>query len=74
MKRLIRKISYLSLLGAMLTACTSDFAEINTNPLALDTGALEESQVLQGQAFAQAQYVAVNGLHWRFQISQEFVF
>ncbi|MGX1928566.1 SusD/RagB family nutrient-binding outer membrane lipoprotein [Flagellimonas sp. 2504JD4-2] len=70
MKRFIKKISYLSLLGAMLTGCTSDFTEINTNPLALDIGALEESQVLQGQAFAQAQYVAVNGLHWRFQISQ----
>ncbi|WP_420321347.1 SusD/RagB family nutrient-binding outer membrane lipoprotein [Flagellimonas sp.] len=70
MKKLIRKISYLGLLGAMLIGCTSDFAEINTNPLVLDTGALEESQVLQGQAFAQAQYVAVNGLHWRFQISQ----
>lgn len=52
------------------TGCTENFDELNTDPLALDIGALEDSQTLQGQAFAQAQYVSVNGLHWRFQISQ----
>ncbi|MFS4455090.1 SusD/RagB family nutrient-binding outer membrane lipoprotein [Maribacter sp. 2304DJ31-5] len=70
MKKLIKKIGYLGSLGLLLVGCTSDFADLNTDPLALDIGKLEESQVLQGQAFAQAQYVAVNGLHWRFQISQ----
>jgi hypothetical protein len=60
------------MLGAVtfIIGCTDSFEETNTDPLALDIGALEESQVLQGQAFAQAQYVSVNGLHWRFQISQ----
>lgn len=70
MKNVLTKIIFSTGLAVMLVSCTDDFTELNTNPLALDVGALEESQVLQGQAFAQAQYVSVNGLHWRFQISQ----
>ncbi len=58
------------LMAFVLTGCTKGFEDLNTDPLALNIGALEESQVLQGQAFAQAQYYSVNGLHWRFQISQ----
>lgn len=50
--------------------CTEDFEEINTNPLSLSTSKLADSQVLQAQAFAQAQYTSMMGLHWRFQISQ----
>ncbi|WP_242203088.1 SusD/RagB family nutrient-binding outer membrane lipoprotein [Aestuariivivens insulae] len=50
--------------------CTGDFEELNTNPLTLSTDKLESSQALQAQVFAQAQYTSVNGLHWRFQISQ----
>ncbi len=70
MKKLITKTCLGIAFSIMAMGCTDDFAELNTNPLALDIGALENSQVLQGQAFAQAQYVSVNGLHWRFQISQ----
>lgn len=70
MKKVFTKIGIGIVLAATLTGCTENFDELNTDPLALDIGALEESQVLQGQAFAQAQYVSVNGLHWRFQISQ----
>lgn len=70
MKKVLLKMGLGIVLVAAFSGCTEDFDELNTDPLALDTGALEESQVLQGQAFAQAQYVSVNGLHWRFQISQ----
>lgn len=70
MKKVFTKMILGTAVTIGLIGCTDDFAELNTDPLALDTGALEESQVLQGQAFAQAQYVSVNGLHWRFQISQ----
>jgi hypothetical protein len=69
MKYLFSKlILFVSLI--VLVGCTEDFEEINTNPLSLSTGKLAESQVLQGQAFAQAQYTSMMGLHWRFQISQ----
>ena len=70
MKKVLTKLSLGLAVVGMLLGCTEDFNELNTDPLALDIGALEASQVLQGQAFAQAQYVSVNGLHWRFQISQ----
>lgn len=70
MKKVFKTLGFGLFLAAGMVSCTEDFEELNTDPLALDTGALEESQVLQGQAFAQAQYVSVNGLHWRFQISQ----
>lgn len=70
MKKVLTKIGLVIVLATAFLGCTEKFDEINTDPLALDIGALEESQVLQGQAFAQAQYVSVNGLHWRFQISQ----
>lgn len=70
MKHVFTKLSLGIALSLSIVGCTDDFADLNTDPLALDTGALEGSQVLQGQAFAQAQYVSVNGLHWRFQISQ----
>ena len=70
MKKIITKLSLVLCLAMVVAGCTEDFDELNTDPLALDIAALEESQVLQAQAFAQAQYVSVNGLHWRFQISQ----
>ena len=70
MKKVLTKIAFSIALGTLLFGCTEGFEDLNTDPLALDIGALEDSQVLQGQAFAQAQYVSVNGLHWRFQISQ----
>jgi hypothetical protein len=70
MKKVLTKIGLGIVLVVAFMGCTENFDELNTDPLALDIGALEESQVLQGQAFAQAQYVSVNGLHWRFQISQ----
>lgn len=70
MKKVLIKMGLGISLVVAFVGCTENFDELNTDPLALDIGALEESQVLQGQAFAQAQYVSVNGLHWRFQISQ----
>lgn len=70
MKKVLSKIGLGMACVMAFSGCTEDFDELNTDPLALDINALEDSQVLQGQAFAQAQYVSVNGLHWRFQISQ----
>lgn len=69
MKKLLNK-SLLLIAIIIAVGCTDNFEEINTNPLSLSTSKLAESQVLQGQAFAQAQYTSVMGLHWRFQISQ----
>ncbi len=55
-------------MGAGINSCTDDFEEINTNPLALTADKVDASLI--GLAFAQTQYNTVNGVHWRFQISQ----
>lgn len=70
MKKIISKILIISAFIFIAVGCTEDFEEINTNPLSLSTDKLADSPVLQGQAFAQAQYTSMTGLHWRFQISQ----
>lgn len=69
----IKHTIYFSLFVAVcltLPGCDEDFQEINTNPYALSTDKLQTSPVLQAQSLAQAQYVSMNGQHWRFQISQ----
>jgi len=55
-------------IGVGINSCTDDFEEINTNPLALTADKVDASLI--GLAFAQTQYATLNGLHWRFQISQ----
>lgn len=52
----------------LLPGCTENFEELNTNPLALTADKVDGSLI--GLAFAQTQYNTVNGVHWRFQISQ----
>jgi Susd and RagB outer membrane lipoprotein len=52
----------------IFTECTEKFDEINTQPGSLLASSLTETQL--GQAFAQAQYNTMHGLHWRFQISE----
>ncbi|MDA8850647.1 SusD/RagB family nutrient-binding outer membrane lipoprotein [Flavobacteriaceae bacterium] len=69
MKKLFNKFLLLTAI-IIAVGCNDNFEEINTNPLSLSTAKLAESEVLQGQAFAQAQFTTVMGLHWRFQISQ----
>ena len=69
LSRLTLGISIFAMTSFMLS-CDADFEEINTNPLQLSTDKLAESDVLLGQAFAQATYTSNMGLHWRFQISQ----
>lgn len=64
----IFKFYSLIIMTAMVLGCTSDFDEINTNPKALTDDVVDASLI--GLAFSQAQYNTVNGLHWRFQISQ----
>ena len=54
--------------GVGINSCTEDFEEINTDPLALTADKVDGSLI--GLAFAQTQYATMNGLHWRFQISQ----
>ena len=63
------KFYSLILLTALATfGCTSEFDETNTNPKALTDDVVDASLI--GLAFAHAQYNTVNGVHWRFQISQ----
>ena len=70
----MRKINYLLIpilalfVGVGINSCTDDFEEINTDPLALTADKVDASLI--GLAFAQTQYATINGLHWRFQISQ----
>ncbi len=67
----MKHLKYLLLLllfTAMVPSCTEDFEELNTNPTALTAANVDVT--LLGQGFARAQYYAMNGLHWRFQISQ----
>ncbi len=52
----------------MVPSCTSDFEELNTDPKSL-TAAVVDANLL-GQGFARAQYYSMNGLHWRYQISE----
>lgn len=54
----------------MFNGCTGDFDEINTDPQSLTRPFLEENPSALGQVFTHAQYFSVNGLNWRFQISQ----
>ena len=70
----MKKIKYLLVptliltLGLGVNSCTDDFEEINSDPLALTADKVDASLI--GLAFAQTQYATMNGLHWRFQISQ----
>jgi hypothetical protein len=61
---------YIIVLSTIVFAigCTDNFEEINTDPLALTADKVDASLI--GLAFAQTQYNTVNGVHWRFQISQ----
>lgn len=61
---------YIFVLSAIIFTfgCTDNFEEINTDPLSLTSDKVDASLI--GLAFAQTQYNTVNGVHWRFQISQ----
>lgn len=59
---------FLFALGALQISCTEDFQELNTRPDALIASKVDAG--LLGQAFAKAQYAAMHGEHWRFQISE----
>ncbi|MCK5277450.1 MAG: SusD/RagB family nutrient-binding outer membrane lipoprotein, partial [Cyclobacteriaceae bacterium] len=70
----MKRIKYLMIPALILTigvgfnSCTDDFEEINTDPLSLTADKVDASLI--GLAFAQTQYNTLNGVHWRFQISQ----
>lgn len=67
----MKNFKFYSLILIMTLAtsgCTSEFDEINTNPKDLTVDVIDGSLI--GLAFAHAQYNTVNGVHWRFQISQ----
>jgi len=55
------------LIASLNPSCTDDFEELNTNPTALTAANVDVT--LLGQSFARAQYFAMHGLHWRYQIS-----
>lgn len=63
----MRYLLFIAIVG-LLSGCTKNFEEINTRPDALIASKVDVS--LLGQGFANAQYNTVNGLHWRFQISE----
>ena len=67
MKSLYRYICML-LVIFVIGGCTNNFEQLNTNPLALTADKVDASLI--GLAFAQTQYNTMNGVHWRFQISQ----
>jgi hypothetical protein len=52
----------------LFIGCTDNYKEINTDPLSLTLDKVDESLI--GLAFAQAQYFTINGVHWRYQVSQ----
>lgn len=51
----------------VISGCTENFEKLNTNPNALTASNVDAS--LLGQGYAQCQYTAMHGLHWRYQIS-----
>ncbi|NJL75435.1 MAG: SusD/RagB family nutrient-binding outer membrane lipoprotein [Saprospiraceae bacterium] len=63
----IKYVLFIASIG-FVSGCTEDFEELNTNPNALIASDVNVS--LLGQGFANAQYNTVNGLNWRFQISE----
>ena len=62
----------LSVLGLLLTGCTKDFTEINTNQKELTTTAIAENPTLLGQVFAQAEYGTIFSDPFRFQYAQNW--
>ncbi|MDH5603128.1 MAG: SusD/RagB family nutrient-binding outer membrane lipoprotein [Cyclobacteriaceae bacterium] len=68
MKNLKIYFIVLAIVVIVMGGCTEKFDEINTDPLALTADKVNASLI--GLAFAQTQYNTVNGVHWRFQISQ----
>ncbi|HEA21135.1 hypothetical protein LCGC14_1225950 [marine sediment metagenome] len=58
MKTIKIKLKLGLLIGGIfcISNCTSDFEEVNTNPLALDLSLLENDPLLQGQLFSRAQF------------------
>ncbi len=66
--RYIKLLIFSLSVSFIIEGCTENFEELNTNPLALTEDKVDASLI--GLAFAQTQYNTVNGLNWRFQISQ----
>ena len=67
MNKLIKFLFVLLFIVTIVPSCTEDFEELNTNPNALTAANVDVT--LLGQGFARAQYYAMHGLHWRYQIS-----
>ncbi|CAM4326940.1 SusD/RagB family nutrient-binding outer membrane lipoprotein [Zobellia nedashkovskayae] len=66
----MKNISLFLVMVLLFASCTGDFEETNTDPLAFAIPDIVESELLQGQAFAQAQYTSMFGENWRYQIAQ----
>lgn len=64
----IKHIVVLLLTTVLFNGCTDEFDELNTRPDAVVATGIDAN--LLGATFAQAQYFSMNGLHWRFQISE----
>ena len=70
LKTYILRVFAIAMIMAAFHGCTDDFDEVNTDPQSVTEQFLEENPGVLGQVFAHAQYFSVNGLNWRFQISQ----
>lgn len=68
--KIMKNISFLLVTVLLLASCTDDFEQTNTDPLSFAIPGISESELLQGQAFAQAQYTSLMGQDWRYQISE----
>ncbi|MDX2246001.1 MAG: SusD/RagB family nutrient-binding outer membrane lipoprotein [Bacteroidia bacterium] len=64
----IKYVLIFSVTVLLANGCTKNFEELNTRPDALIASNVDGS--LLGQGFARAQYYAMHGEHWRFQISE----
>ncbi len=64
----LKLVTFLLVTTVMISGCTDDFDELNTRTDSVLANQIDGSSL--GAIFAQTQYATMNGLHWRFQISE----
>ena len=66
------RFCYIILLGGIISSCTKDFTEINTNEKELTLEAVSDDPILLGQVFAQAEYGSMFADPYYFQYAQNW--
>lgn len=64
----LKLVTFLLVTTVMINGCTDDFDELNTRTDSVLANQIDGGSL--GAIFAQSQYATMNGLHWRFQISE----